>query len=361
MTDTALVTLNLDDIVTTDGTMVRADVHSLMVDKYAKMTAEGILLDPPLVYREGDRHRLADGFARMKAAERCKRNRIPCEVREGGIREARMGAILANAWHGFPWTRADKRRVVGIFLDDPEWRDWSNEEIARTAGVSPSFVGTVRRDLASQLKIGIPTTRTVRRKGTIYTMTLPVPAGDAVPLPPFDPEDPYSPHLNPDLWGLYRELEREQTLDAETKEQRRQARWRRRLEREASEREEQADSRFREVYDGLRAVTRESPEEFVAILIPSRLDILARSRLLPKTGVWMQVVQQAVDALEFGTANDERAVADASWMDAWPYGSGRALSINALATLRSAAARAIAALDAAASESPEEEEGGEEE
>jgi hypothetical protein len=44
----------------------------------------------------------------------------------------------------FSGTNEDKRKAVAKLLGDPEWKDWSNAEIARHCGVSTSFVASVR-------------------------------------------------------------------------------------------------------------------------------------------------------------------------------------------------------------------------
>lgn len=41
-------------------------------------------------------------------------------------------------------TNEDIRKAVEVLLADPEWRDWSNAEIARHCGVSPSLVASIR-------------------------------------------------------------------------------------------------------------------------------------------------------------------------------------------------------------------------
>jgi hypothetical protein len=41
-------------------------------------------------------------------------------------------------------THADKRKAVMTLLDDLEWMDWSNAEIARHCSVSPTFVANLR-------------------------------------------------------------------------------------------------------------------------------------------------------------------------------------------------------------------------
>jgi len=71
---------------------------------------------------------------------------IEAETRDGGAREALGHSILSNARHELRFSNRDKRRVVGIMLDDLEWSKLSDREIARRCGVSQPFVGKLRPD-----------------------------------------------------------------------------------------------------------------------------------------------------------------------------------------------------------------------
>ena len=53
-------------------------------------------------------------------------------------------SVGANAAHGLPRTREDKRPAVLTLLGDAEWSKWSDREIARQCGVAHSFVGSLR-------------------------------------------------------------------------------------------------------------------------------------------------------------------------------------------------------------------------
>jgi hypothetical protein len=57
--------------------------------------------------------------------------------------------MQANASHGLPLTADEKRAAVQRLLDDPEWRDWSDREIARRTGVSAPTVGRLRQALSN--------------------------------------------------------------------------------------------------------------------------------------------------------------------------------------------------------------------
>lgn len=75
----------------------------------------------------------------------------------------------ANACHGQRRTNEDKRRAVMVLLNDAEWGKWSDNEVARRAGVSQPFVSGLRpKPEPSYNDYKIPETRTVQRGGTIY-------------------------------------------------------------------------------------------------------------------------------------------------------------------------------------------------
>lgn len=82
-------------------------------------------------------------------------------------RDAILHSVSANARHGLPRTVADKRRAVKLLLGDPEWRRWSDTEIARRAGVGKSFVGKMRRRLQPE---AVGTKRLARRGEQVYEM-----------------------------------------------------------------------------------------------------------------------------------------------------------------------------------------------
>jgi hypothetical protein len=96
-------------------------------------------------------------------------------VHEGGRRDAILFAVGANATHGLRRTNADKRRAVLTLLHDPEWRQWSDSEIAHKCRVSRPLVAEMRaeRDAniahPAELQDG---KRIVKRGGKVYSMKL---------------------------------------------------------------------------------------------------------------------------------------------------------------------------------------------
>ncbi len=94
---------------------------------------------------------------------------IDVAVQPGGLRDAILFAVGANATHGLRRTNSDKRRAVTRLLEDEEWRVWSNVEIAKRCGVSDEFVRRVRSSLPTVGSEPEPRTFTTRH-GTVARM-----------------------------------------------------------------------------------------------------------------------------------------------------------------------------------------------
>lgn len=140
-----------------------------MIVEYADALTAGATLPPIVVFFDGQDHWVADGFHRIAAAISAGHTTIAADVHAGDRREALLYAVGANSGHGLRRTNADKRRAVGLLLDDPEWRLWSDSEIARRCGVSQPFVGELRRSLKTDLGDDEPRIYTTRH-GTVANM-----------------------------------------------------------------------------------------------------------------------------------------------------------------------------------------------
>lgn len=51
-----------------------------------------------------------------------------------------------------PRSRADKRRAVTTLLNDPEWKEWSNYEIAKVCKVNEKTVRNIRATLTTDIR-----------------------------------------------------------------------------------------------------------------------------------------------------------------------------------------------------------------
>jgi hypothetical protein len=117
-----------------------------VVNEYGADMERGDKFPPLVVFNDGKKYWLADGFHRFYAARAVQRTTIHCDVRQGGLREAILFSASVNATHGLRRTNLDKRRAVGRLVLDKEWRKWSDAEIARRCLVSDRFVAKVRKE-----------------------------------------------------------------------------------------------------------------------------------------------------------------------------------------------------------------------
>lgn len=133
--------------------------------------AAGATFPPLVVFQEGDRFWLAEGFHRHAAGLQADLAELPCEVREGGLRDAILHSAGANANHGVRRSNADKHRAVLMLLQDEEWSQWSDREIGRQCVVDGKTVTRLRDELGQQhLRKSADAARTVSRGGKVYSM-----------------------------------------------------------------------------------------------------------------------------------------------------------------------------------------------
>jgi hypothetical protein len=156
-----------------------SDAH---IRAYAALLQEGHQLGTIVVFQDGLDYYLADGFHRVAAAKRIGLEELHAEIRTGTKRDARLYACGANK-HGKPLSNPDKQRVVLQLLEDAEWGQWSDREIARHCGVGHALVSRLRRSLSTgdsdtaprmyRTKQGIVTTMETRAIGKRATPDVP--------------------------------------------------------------------------------------------------------------------------------------------------------------------------------------------
>lgn len=148
-TPTKLPGLNIIPIALLDktGTQVRETHNEEAIASYTEILKEGGKLPPVEVVWDGETPILKDGFHRTEATLRSGKISVDAMVTEGTRRDAILGAVECNLKHGLRFTNADKRKIVGIFLEDAEWSKWSDHEIARKVGCSQPFVTKARSSL----------------------------------------------------------------------------------------------------------------------------------------------------------------------------------------------------------------------
>jgi hypothetical protein len=138
--------LALDKLRLDGGTQPREAIDPVVVSDYAESMRAGVQFPPIIVFYDGAVYWLADGFHRVKAALLAGLTDFPADVYQGAQREAILYSVGANATHGLRRSNADKRRAVLALLNDPEWSQLSDREIARRCNVSQPFVSGLRSD-----------------------------------------------------------------------------------------------------------------------------------------------------------------------------------------------------------------------
>lgn len=191
-------TLNIKAIRIDGGTQSRVEINSDAVAEYADALTAGAGFPPVITFFDGVDHWLADGFHRFHAFNKIGIVSIDADVREGTQRDAMLFSFGANGTHGQRRTNADKRKAVASMLADSEWSKWSDNQIAKTAGVHHSTVAEHRKSLAESASEK-PQERTYTNKhGTQSVMKTEgigkaQPAEQLAPAPAPEPEDDGAP------------------------------------------------------------------------------------------------------------------------------------------------------------------------
>lgn len=136
--------LNLGALVLDQKLQSRAEINEQTIEDYSDAIKQGDEFPPVLTYFDGISYYLTDGYHRYHAHKKAGKAGIICEVVNGTFTDAVLRATSVNSKHGMRRTYADKRKAVMTLLDDFEWSQWSNSEIARHCGVSHTFVASLR-------------------------------------------------------------------------------------------------------------------------------------------------------------------------------------------------------------------------
>ena len=145
MSEPVVERIALDNIEATAATQVRIRIDRSVVEEYTEAYKNGAEMPALDVFREpnSDRNILADGFHRHRSAINADLKDHECNVHEGGMHEALLHALGANAEHGHRRTNADKRHAVEMALKDPEISKLRSQEIAEICRVTKRTVDKI--------------------------------------------------------------------------------------------------------------------------------------------------------------------------------------------------------------------------
>jgi hypothetical protein len=142
--------MKLTEIKVDSSLQGRCKLNQEVVDEYSEVLREGGKLPAIKVFRVGSSYYLVDGWHRYFAHKKAGLADIEVDIIDGTMRDATLYAVGANDDHGLRRTNDDKRKSVMMLLDDVEWSEWSDREIAKASKVSSMFVGKLRKSLGLQ-------------------------------------------------------------------------------------------------------------------------------------------------------------------------------------------------------------------
>ena len=153
--------IELKKVIADKQIQPRESICESVVDDYADRMNEGDVFPDVVVFYDGKKYWLADGFHRYSASKKIKKDTILATVKEGTKRDAIWYATGANAHHGNRLNNADKRKILKTILQDEEWSKNSNVSIAKHIGCSEGLV----RKLIDESQEKRPTKKTAKRNG----------------------------------------------------------------------------------------------------------------------------------------------------------------------------------------------------
>ena len=138
--------LKLDEISIDGNTQSREELDHSQVKHYADLMKMGVDFKPPVVFFDGSKNWLGDGFHRYFAHKSNGALEIKCLVMEGTVDDAMFYGISANGSHGLRPKPGDLRKGVFWVLSHPIHGQMSNNAIAKHMHISPLTVAKYRAE-----------------------------------------------------------------------------------------------------------------------------------------------------------------------------------------------------------------------
>jgi modification methylase len=182
------------------ATQPRAGLRQDVIDDYAADMRRGDRFPPVVVFYDGERYWLADGFHRTHATRQAGRERIEADIRQGTRADAQWYSYSVNGSHGARRTSEDKGRQVRGALLHPNGAALSDRQIAAHVGVDHKTVARSRAQLEVTGEIPQSATRTGADGRTIKVTSIGgrhAPSQPAEVLEPAEMTDPVRPEAQP--------------------------------------------------------------------------------------------------------------------------------------------------------------------
>ena len=164
--------IKLSKINIDGGTQPREDIDEGIVSEYADAMQDGDEFPPIVVFNDGAKYWLADGFHRYHACKKIGYLEIDVEVKTGTKRDAILYSVSANAKHGLRRTNADKRKAVKTLLQFEDWQTKSTRQIADKCCVSNFLVSEIKKQVLDSNTLSKPVTGKDGKEYTVDTSNI---------------------------------------------------------------------------------------------------------------------------------------------------------------------------------------------
>jgi hypothetical protein len=151
--------LKLVDLDRSDTVQSRYETDPDTIARYQEIYESKEADFPPcIVFQDGDKYHVADGFQRIKALTKADVGRkleyktIACDVRQGTLRDAIIYSLAANSRHGLKPNTRDKQRTVMMYWGlSAVHCQHSSSLVGKACGTSHTFVAGYRADVLNNL------------------------------------------------------------------------------------------------------------------------------------------------------------------------------------------------------------------
>ncbi len=143
--------MKIADIILDGGTQPRQEMDNKVIQEYAEAMGRGDTFLKVIVFTDGDKYWLADGFHRVYAYKQRNQTEIDVDLRQGTLEDAQWYSFSANKANGLHRSNEDKQRAVRAALAHPKAAGKSGREIAEHCGVGEKMIRKYKDDPTAAL------------------------------------------------------------------------------------------------------------------------------------------------------------------------------------------------------------------
>lgn len=129
----------------------RCQIYDDVVKRYAEAMRQDDEFPPVIVFYNGSKFWLADGFHRFYAKKIVGKLEILADVWQGNHQDALLHSTGANLDSELKLTEADLHKNVYKLIDHPEWWKLSDKEVSDHCGADEGYVHRLREQRIAKL------------------------------------------------------------------------------------------------------------------------------------------------------------------------------------------------------------------